>query len=238
MNLLVERWRAIVKEPEKSWVLFGYGTCVILVEPEDDLAAQATELLKVWGPVQVATPSADFSVIEPAGAPGWIVTCHHRDILTYVSPDEFPSPGPNEIMIGLLGRFKRDRDARDLGIIHVEDKRTANSELESPGVCACLVTPANHLVPSRELGMDRHYAEVSILVCRDCGQHWLRYFYEVEAFSGSGRWYIGPISEEQAAALDGGSAKSILEGLDWYYFGGSYFGGRNGKISGPIYLNP
>lgn len=111
-------------------------------------------------------------------------------------------------------------------------------EPESPGVCACLVSLPNHLIPFRELGMDRHFAEASILLCPDCGQHWLRYFYEVEAFSRSGRWFLGPISAEQALNLSPEAAKSALEALDWYYYGGSYFGGRSGKTSGPIYLSP
>jgi hypothetical protein len=66
----------------------------------------------------------------------------------------------------------------------------------------------------------------------------LRYFYEVEAFTASARWYLGPITEEQATALGAEEAKSILEGLGWYYYGGSYFHGRTGKRSGPILLYP
>ena len=86
--------------------------------------------------------------------------------------------------------------------------------------------------------MDSHFAEVSVLVCRDCGQYWLRYFYEVEAFTASARWYLGPISAEQSATLSAEDAKSILEGLRWYYYGGSYFHGRSGKSLRPILLNP
>jgi hypothetical protein len=43
----------------------------------------------------------------------------------------------------------------------------------------------------KELGMDGRFAQVSLLVCSRCGQQWLRYSYEVEAFSASGRWYLG-----------------------------------------------
>lgn len=86
--------------------------------------------------------------------------------------------------------------------------------------------------------MDSRFAEVSILVCPNCGQYWLRYFYEVEAFKESGRWYLGPVDEEQSSTVGAEDAKNILEGLDWYYYGGSYFHGRNGKSSGSILLNP
>jgi hypothetical protein len=122
---LVKAWRAIIQGDSKSWVLFEHGTCVILTQPEADLAAQATALLKEWGPVQVATPSADFNVIELAEYPGWVVTCHHPDILNYVSSDEFDSPVPGDMMVGLIGRSKRDQDAAELHVVHVEDKTGA-----------------------------------------------------------------------------------------------------------------
>ena len=122
---LIETWRSIIVGDQKSWALFKYGTCVILMEPEQDLAQQATALLKEWGPVHPGTSAGDFSVIE-LEHPGWVVTSHHNDILTYVSPDEFTTEAPEELMIGLLGRQLRDQDASELEIIHVEDKRQAS----------------------------------------------------------------------------------------------------------------
>ncbi len=122
-DALIDTWRKIIVGDQKSWVLFQNGTCVILMEPEPDLAQQAVALLREWGPVHAGTPSADFSIIELAEHPGWVVTCHHNDILTYVSPEEFSTEAPNELMIGLLGRQLRDQDASELEVIHVEDKR-------------------------------------------------------------------------------------------------------------------
>lgn len=238
LKSLVDRWRSIIQDPVKSWVLFNNGTGVILMGPEGDLAAQAIELMKEWGPVYIGTPAADFNVIDLAPVPGWIVTCHHQDILTYVSPEELMGAAPNDLLVGLLGRSKRDRDAQELKIIHIENRRAGNFGLESPGPCDCLANPQDHLVVSKELGMDSRFAEISVLVCQDCGQHWLRYFYEVEAFTASARWYLGPITAEQSSALSAEEAKSVLEGLNWYFYGGSYFYGRSGKTSGPILLNP
>jgi hypothetical protein len=120
---LIETWREIILGDNKSWVLFKNGTCVILVEPEPDLAQQAVALLREWGPVQAGTSSADFSIIELGEHPGWVVTCHHDDILTYISPDEFSTDEPAELVVGLLGRQLRDQDASELGVVHVEDKR-------------------------------------------------------------------------------------------------------------------
>jgi hypothetical protein len=122
---LVNVWRAIIVGEGKSWVLFEHGTCVVLMQPENDLSAQAIALLEEWGPVQVGTDSADFNVVELGVHPGWVVTCYHPDILVYVPPEEFDSPEPAEIMIGLVGRSMRDQDAAELHVVHVEDRRDA-----------------------------------------------------------------------------------------------------------------
>jgi hypothetical protein len=61
--------------------------------------------------------------------------------------------------------------------------------------------------------MDKNFADISVLVCQSCGQHWLRYFYEHEAFTASGRWYLGAITPTQFSILTTDNAKSLLEGL-------------------------
>lgn len=104
--------------------------------------------------------------------------------------------------------------------------------------CACFEESRRNLSGGRFVGMDRNYAEVSVVVCGSCGQHWLRYFYEQEAFTGSGRWYLGAVTPEQATAATADGAKSLLENLDWYFYGGSYYGGRTGRSSGEIILTP
>jgi hypothetical protein len=89
-----------------------------------------------------------------------------------------------------------------------------------------------------ELGMDKRFAEVSVLTCNGCGQNWLRYFYEVEAFPASGRWYLGAITPAEFSSLSLVNAKGILGGLSWYYCGGSYYDGLSGRSSGKILLIP
>ena len=84
--------------------------------------------------------------------------------------------------------------------------------------------------------MDAHYAEVSLLVCPICTRRWLRYFYEIEAFTGSGRWYLGEITAGQARRLKAENARETLEELSWYFSGGSYFDGKIRKSSGRIFL--
>lgn len=128
---LIAAWRQIIVGDKKSWVLFKHGTCVILTQSDADadLRAQAVALMHEWGPVQVGTPSADFNVVELVEHDGWVVTCHHPDILTYMAPDEMgiedTSDAPDDMLIGLLGRSKRGHDAEELVILHIEDKSKA-----------------------------------------------------------------------------------------------------------------
>ena len=86
--------------------------------------------------------------------------------------------------------------------------------------------------------MDKNFSYISVLVCQSCGQYWLRYFYEHEAFTASGRWYLGAISPTELATLTSDNAKSLLEELDQYYYGGSYYYGQCGKAAGEIILFP
>jgi hypothetical protein len=84
--------------------------------------------------------------------------------------------------------------------------------------------------------MDDRYGDVTTLVCNICGRHWLRYHYELESFSGSGRWYLGPVTAEQAVAMTAGQAKETIERMDWRFFGGSYFDGHTGRSNGETTL--
>jgi hypothetical protein len=102
--------------------------------------------------------------------------------------------------------------------------------------CGCLTTPHQSTVTVQELGFDSHRAEVSVLICQQCDQLWLLYFYELEAITASGRWFLGAISPDQLSSLNLENAKLLLETLDWYFFGGSYFKGHTGKTSGQILL--
>jgi hypothetical protein len=77
-----------------------------------------------------------------------------------------------------------------------------------------------------ELGVDPangRFGDVSLQRCRHCGRAWLHYHYEVEAFSRSGRWYRGLLSEEQAARATADNALRVLAELPWHHYGGSWF---------------
>lgn len=109
-----------------SWVLFEYGTFVILQDPADNLCQQAIELLQEWGPVHPGSSSGDFNTIPLHDDLGWLVTCHHNDIQTLITRDEvgvLPEGFPESLMIGTQGRSRRAADADRLAVIHVEDNR-------------------------------------------------------------------------------------------------------------------
>ncbi|MBU6302004.1 MAG: hypothetical protein KGS60_10650 [Verrucomicrobia bacterium] len=118
---LIAAWKETINGPEKSWVLFRNGTCVILMKPAADLAAQAKTLLREFGPVHSSSTFGDFSTIELNNGRGWVVTSHHPDILTLVGPDEAMST--SDMLIGLQGRTKRGMDAEEVEVLHVEDRR-------------------------------------------------------------------------------------------------------------------
>jgi hypothetical protein len=119
--------------------------------------------------------------------------------------------------------------------VKVKVQEQDNRQPEPGELCGCFSIPHTSLVNEKVLGMDGDFALVSLLICPACGQRWLRYFYEIEAITASGRWYLGAINEEQASLLKVENAKATLERLGWYYYGGSYYGGRSGKVSGRIF---
>ncbi len=98
-------------------------------------------------------------------------------------------------------------------------------------LCACQQDASPDLELVRDLGMDKDFAEISVLRCPLCGQLWLRYFYENEAFTGSGRWYLGAVSDAPVQASD---AREMYGDMPWYIGGGSYFGGTVTKRSGHL----
>lgn len=109
----------------------------------------------------------------------------------------------------------------------VEQGRESGENLEHG--CAPLETV--------QIGIDEtegRFADVTVERCGSCGRVWLRYFVEYEAFSQSGRWARGEITEQQAREVTPQTARKMLEGLASYVRGGSCFGGvvsvQRGKI--------
>jgi hypothetical protein len=108
--------------------------------------------------------------------------------------------------------------------------------------CACEQGTARFTqFESRNVGCDEtegRFADVTLERCKTCRRLWLRYLVEYEAFSRSGRWARGLISEADAAAITPETAVAHLNGLQWYLYGGSYFDGIPGRRSGPMRWAP
>ena len=100
-------------------------------------------------------------------------------------------------------------------------------EVERGRECQCLGGDAPYTsYKVRRVGMDLDFGEVSVLRCKGCGRFWLRYLLEYEHLTTAGRWFLGLINSEVASSLKATKAKKVLESLDWYYRGGSAFGGE------------
>lgn len=119
---LVATWRHVLAGFEFPWVVFAHSTCVALTVPEEDLARQATELLREFGPVHPGSPSGDILCSGLKNAEGWIVGGDRSDIVTYVAPGEVHE-GAETVAIGIFGRSKRHLDGTELRIVPIEDKR-------------------------------------------------------------------------------------------------------------------
>jgi len=105
---------------KSSWVLFHNGTVVIAPGTTNDADAKeaAIALLKENGPVYVGTPHGDFNVSKCQASPGWVVTSHHDQIITFVKHSQFGDE-VNDIMVGFFGRNCRDLDSKELQVTHV-----------------------------------------------------------------------------------------------------------------------
>jgi hypothetical protein len=107
--------------------------------------------------------------------------------------------------------------------------------------CQCVADkPVLRTRTLRTVGVDQtkgRFADVTVEKCLSCGRLWLRYFVQYEAFSESGRWYMGVISEEAAGTVSPATALGVLEGLEWHVFGGSYFKTAGRRGTGPLFVD-
>ena|SRR5690242_2944612 len=106
---------------------------------------------------------------------------------------------------------------------------------EGKGTCPCLGGEFySQNFERRFVGVDSDYGEVTVSRCKRCGRYWLHYLMEYEYLSRSGRWFRGVIAPEVAASVKPELARQIFEGLDFYFRGGSAFGGKVIKTRGTL----
>jgi hypothetical protein len=104
--------------------------------------------------------------------------------------------------------------------------------------CACLDhgPKSPDTIPVRYVGRDPtegRYADVSVIRCERCRRLWLRYQWEVEAFTASGQWYEAVIDDATAATVTPESAYQVIGSARWRIVGGSYFGHAGKRIGDP-----
>jgi hypothetical protein len=108
-------------------------------------------------------------------------------------------------------------------------RETCTREPTSTSDCECKKAVLRHDdYKATKVGIDEtkgRFGEVEIWRCNRCSRPWLHYFVEYEAFTASGRWFIGAVSEDVAASVTPEGAVAVLSGLPGYFRGGSYFGG-------------
>lgn len=112
---------------------------------------------------------------------------------------------------------------------------------ERADACACLDAETHFCgFDKKAIGVDKHYGEVTVWTCKKCGRNWLYYFIEYEYLTGAGRMFTGVISPQAAADVKADTAVDLFETMEWYFRGGSAFGGRLVRTTGPLkpYLVP
>lgn len=103
----------------------------------------------------------------------------------------------------------------------------------SENPCVCISDHSEPLNQVQFIGTDSAFAEVSLKQCPLCDQLWLRWFYEEEATTGSGRWLECPITQAERQNLSAPHALDFINSKPWHYCGGSYFGGQVRRVAGP-----
>lgn len=122
LDMLVARWRVALSRmqgPDGSWALFKHGTVALFETKPRNAEAEAKALLRALAaPRSGAAPEPVVTALPNNG--GWLVGGEDPRLFTYVAPEEASVSTP-PTLIGRLGRAKRDEDARDLEISHIEN---------------------------------------------------------------------------------------------------------------------
>jgi len=131
LNHLIDRWRTINAAERRPWVLFEHGTCVTISDPDDDLIAQAVGL--VAGLADAPSGNPVRGEVTPCDDRGWLVDPGHACIRTYVENVALAAGeggGDQDVpAVAMWGWSLCERDAREVGVVHVEDSRATPDEV-------------------------------------------------------------------------------------------------------------
>jgi len=118
MSDYIKAWQELMVEPY-PWVLFENGTCIILVQPEQDLKTQAVRLLKSLFD-GTGEKFGDCGIQMLDRERGWLVSSSHPDIFTLITYDEVPKEYRDDTLsLFSHGRKKRALDVEAGQVIHI-----------------------------------------------------------------------------------------------------------------------
>lgn len=122
---LLDHVNLAINPKYQDWVLFENGTYIIFDNADTiaDIKEESIKLMKEYGPVYSGSSAGDFSVTHLNKTDGWIVSGHCYGMYTYVNPEELETKSPDDVKIGLFGRTKREKDGKELQIVHVNRKK-------------------------------------------------------------------------------------------------------------------
>jgi hypothetical protein len=101
--------------------------------------------------------------------------------------------------------------------------------------CPCLQAETHFCgFEKKTIGIDDQHGEVTAWTCNKCGRKWLYYLIEYEYLTAAGRMFTGAISPDALAGVTAENAVGAFETMDWYFRGGSAFGGKLIKTTGPL----
>lgn len=118
---LLEKVQQSIIPVYKNWVLFKYGTYVILDDVSNipDVGKEALRLLASYRPKSVLEkPTWDYSISHLERVEGWSVYGNGYGIYTYVHPNEMiEAPAPPTIIV--FSRNKRSLDEANPEILYI-----------------------------------------------------------------------------------------------------------------------
>ena len=116
---LIKYTQLAINPKYENWILFENGTSIIIEDTSDskEIKTQGLEKMKKFGPVRAGGSAGDFNVITLKETEGWLVSGHGYGMYTYVHPKELPEDNPDDYVIGLYGRSKRNLDGLHFKIL-------------------------------------------------------------------------------------------------------------------------
>lgn len=137
----------------------------------------------------------------------------------------------------LTGEVPEETLAEKIELCAIPDRPPSE---HSKCVCLDLPLPFYHYEEVRHVGVDPQngrYGQVTLRRCLHCQRLWLHYFVEYEAFSRSGRYFMGLITPEAAETITAETAVEYLDRLDWHLYGGSFFGRAGRSTTRGVYVD-